>query len=154
MKVKFAYSALLTSTLWAQAAIEPNSPAAVAKPSSCNLGSVSEAKAPIYPVLAKAAHVQGTVVIQTTFAMDGAVTDVVPVRGPEMLRANAIAYVRGWHASNYIAVRSCAVMVEFRLQNENDKPVPLVVRRDGQHVLVNSGVPVVLPAQRSPAVAP
>ncbi len=60
-----------------------------AQPSSCDLGSVSEARAATYPVIAKAAHVQGTVVMLATFALDGAVTNVVLVSGPEMLRAIA-----------------------------------------------------------------
>jgi len=125
-----------------------------AQSSSCDLGSVSETRAATYPVIAKAAHVQGTVVMLATFALNGAVTDVVLVSGPQMLRANAISYVQGWRASDYAGVRRCPVVVEFRLQNENDKPVPLIVRRDAQHVLVNSGVPIFLRSQMSSAVTP
>jgi TonB family protein len=52
--------------------------------------------APVYPPEAKAAGIQGTVVLAITIDTNGRVENVEPVSGPEMLRQPAIDAVRDW----------------------------------------------------------
>ena len=51
---------------------------------------------PVYPPLAKAAQVQGTVILEATIADDGRVTDVRVLRSIQLLDAAAIEAVRQW----------------------------------------------------------
>jgi hypothetical protein len=108
---------------------------------------MSETNAPIYSMLAFAAHVQGVVVLLVTFETTGAVKTVTVVNGPEMLRANAISYVRGWYANPYSGPRTCPIVIEFRRQQGN-KELPLSVRLDAQHVIVNSPQMLIQPEAR------
>jgi len=52
--------------------------------------------APIYPPIARAAHVSGTVQLIAVVDADGHVTQVVPVSGPDMLKGSAIDAVKQW----------------------------------------------------------
>jgi TonB family protein len=52
---------------------------------------------PIYPPIAKAAHVTGTVVLQLEIEPDGAVGEVKIISGPPMLTGAAIEAVKQWH---------------------------------------------------------
>lgn len=51
---------------------------------------------PIYPVIAKNAHVSGEVKIRATIGTDGAVKDYVVVSGSPLLRRAALDAVRLW----------------------------------------------------------
>jgi protein TonB len=51
---------------------------------------------PTYPLIAKAAHVEGTVVIEATIGKDGTVKDAHVVTSVPMLDAAALAAVRQW----------------------------------------------------------
>lgn len=51
---------------------------------------------PEYPAVAKAAHIEGTVVIQAVLSKEGAVTEAQAVSGPELLRSAALAAVTQW----------------------------------------------------------
>jgi protein TonB len=51
---------------------------------------------PVYPIIAKAAHVQGTVFLEATIARDGSVRDLRVVSAPSMLDEAAMAAVRQW----------------------------------------------------------
>ena len=64
-------------------------------------GNVMEAKAldkpaPIYPAIAKAAHVQGTVVLHAIISKDGAVEQLQLMSGPPLLVSSAMDAVRRW----------------------------------------------------------
>jgi len=64
-------------------------------------GNVMEAKAleraqPIYPAIAKAAHVQGTVVLHAIISKDGVVEQLQLVSGPPLLVSSAMDAVRQW----------------------------------------------------------
>lgn len=52
--------------------------------------------APKYPKDAKAAHVEGTVVLKVKITKEGTVTDVEFVSGPDALKDAAIAAVQKW----------------------------------------------------------
>jgi protein TonB len=57
---------------------------------------------PIYPEIAKAARVSGTVVLAATITRDGFVTNLQVVSGPQMLRQAAIDAVRDWRYRPYL----------------------------------------------------
>jgi protein TonB len=52
--------------------------------------------APEYPAIAKAARIEGTVVIQAVLSKEGAVTQAEAVSGPQLLRGAALAAVTQW----------------------------------------------------------
>lgn len=52
--------------------------------------------APIYPAIAKTAHISGTVVLHVIIAQDGTIKDLQYVSGPPLLMKSAIDAVRQW----------------------------------------------------------
>jgi periplasmic protein TonB len=75
---------------------------------------------PIYPEIAKAAHVQGDVVLECVIDADGTVTDIRVVRGHPLLDAAAVAAVQQWlYEPTQLNGRAVAVLmtvtVEFRI---------------------------------------
>jgi protein TonB len=58
--------------------------------------------APVYPQLAKSAHISGTVVLQVTISKTGATEDVRVVSGPTVLRQAAVDAVRNWRYKPYV----------------------------------------------------
>jgi TonB family protein len=64
-------------------------------------GNVAKAKMihqvqPIYPEKAKAAHVQGTILLHAVIARDGTIAELQYVSGPEMLMRSSMDAVRQW----------------------------------------------------------
>ena len=57
---------------------------------------------PVYPPIARAAHVSGAVVLHATIGKDGMVERLEVVSGPEMLRASAMEAVRQWRYKPYL----------------------------------------------------
>ena len=57
---------------------------------------------PLYPPIAKAAHMSGAVVLHAIISRTGAIQSLSVVSGPEMLRASAIAAVQGWRYRPYL----------------------------------------------------
>jgi protein TonB len=57
---------------------------------------------PVYPAIAKAAHVSGTVVIQATISKTGAIGNLRAVSGPAMLRQSALDSVKTWRFRPYM----------------------------------------------------
>jgi TonB family protein len=77
---------------------------------------------PKYPEPARQAGVQGTVVLDTVVSVEGAVTQVKFVSGPEALSLAAIDAVRWWRYEPYFvngqpATVETTVAVDFRLAN-------------------------------------
>jgi protein TonB len=56
---------------------------------------------PIYPTVARAAHVSGTVVLKATISKDGTIRDLHVVNGPQMLQHAALDAVRTWRYKPY-----------------------------------------------------
>jgi TonB family protein len=56
---------------------------------------------PVYPPLAKTAHVAGTVELRATISANGTIKDLHAVNGPVMLRQAAVDAVRGWRYKPY-----------------------------------------------------
>ena len=57
---------------------------------------------PIYPAIAKAAHVSGAVVLRAVISRTGAIRSLSVLSGPDMLRANAVSAVQGWRYKPYL----------------------------------------------------
>ena len=57
---------------------------------------------PIYPPIARAAHVSGAVVLHAIISKTGTVTNLQVISGPEMLRASALDAVRNWRYKPYL----------------------------------------------------
>jgi TonB family protein len=77
---------------------------------------------PEYPELARRARVQGTVVLDTVVSVEGAVTQVKFVSGPEALSQAARDAVRWWRYEPYLvngqpATVETTAAVDFRLEN-------------------------------------
>ena len=52
--------------------------------------------APVYPKIARSAHVDGEVLVRLTIAKDGSVKNAVIEKGPSMLRGAVLEAVRQW----------------------------------------------------------
>jgi hypothetical protein len=117
---------------------------AVAQPGTCGgLSSVTETNALVYPPLAKAAFVDGLVILLATFKTSGEVEKIVVVEGPPMLVPSATAYVQGLRANEYTGQRTCGMVVEYRGRHVacgealgND----IFARADAQHVSLEAGL--------------
>jgi TonB family protein len=77
---------------------------------------------PIYPAAAKAARVQGTVVLHAIIAQDGSVESLDAVSGPDMLKGAAIEAVKQWvykpyHVNGEPMRVDTTIRVNFQLQN-------------------------------------
>ena len=57
---------------------------------------------PVYPPIARAAHVSGAVVLHAIISKSGSIERLEVVSGPEMLRASALDAVRQWKYKPYI----------------------------------------------------
>jgi protein TonB len=57
---------------------------------------------PVYPPIAKAARVQGTVVLQAKISKTGSIEDLHVVSGPAMLQQAALDAVRSWRYRPYL----------------------------------------------------
>jgi protein TonB len=51
---------------------------------------------PVYPAIAKSAHMQGTVVLHAIIDKDGSVQELQYISGPPILMKNAMDAVRQW----------------------------------------------------------
>lgn len=79
--------------------------------------------APVYPETARAAGLEGTVLLNAVIAPDGSVRRVRPVSGPELLAQSATEAVRTWRFEPYVDQSSgkaveveTTIAVEFRLR--------------------------------------
>jgi protein TonB len=66
------------------------------------VGMLIQKTTPIYPPIAKAARVSGTVVIQATISKTGSIEDLHVVSGPAMLQSAAVDAVRTWRYRPYL----------------------------------------------------
>lgn len=85
-------------------------------------GNLLEKTDPQYPIIAREARIQGTVVLQATIGKDGEIQNLQVVSGPPMLQQAALAAVRTWRYKPFllngspIAVET-TVNVVFNLGN-------------------------------------
>ena len=65
-------------------------------------GNLLEKTMPQYPAIAKAARVQGVVVIQATISNTGLIENIRVISGPPMLQQAAVDAVRSWRYKPYL----------------------------------------------------
>lgn len=65
-------------------------------------GNLLEKTPPQYPAIAKAARIQGTVVLQATIAKTGLIQNLRVISGPPMLQQAAVDAVRSWRYKPYL----------------------------------------------------
>lgn len=124
--------------------------AAHAQLASCGVTSIQESTPLVYPPIARAAHISGTVVLLARFDLTGKVTNAKPLNGPLMLQGAAIDYVNHWEANASTGPRECPIVVTFRVigveaecgsKDDHSKiPVDSFQRIDFQHVVITRGV--------------
>jgi hypothetical protein len=92
------------------------STAALAQPNTCGgLTSVTDGAKPVYPPIAKAAHVSGMVILLVSFKTSGEADTIQVVSGPVMLQKAATDYVKSKHANDYSGPRTCPIVVIYTL---------------------------------------
>ena len=69
---------------------------------------------PLYPAIAKAAHITGQVEVATEVDADGNVTRTAIVGGPPLLRQSALDAVRSWHFTPFV-IDGIAATVHTRM---------------------------------------
>jgi protein TonB len=65
-------------------------------------GNLLQKTVPQYPAIAKAARIQGTVVLQATISKAGSIENLRVVSGPPMLQQAALDAVRSWRYKPYL----------------------------------------------------
>jgi TonB family protein len=116
--------------------------ACLAQQNPCGLSKMTETTTPVYPPIAKAAHVEGNVILLVSFKTTGEVDRIDVTSGPKMLERAATDYVKGWHANEYSGPRTCPIVVTFHLLRENEKATAGFARQDSQHVTLNASAPI------------
>jgi protein TonB len=66
------------------------------------VGMLLQKTQPMYPPIAKAARVQGTVVLQATISKSGTIENLKVISGPAMLTGSALDAVRTWRYRPYL----------------------------------------------------
>jgi len=83
------------------AVVKPSAPRTLSISSGVMAGNLLDKTVPQYPAIAKAAGIQGTVVLQATIAKDGTIQNLRVINGPPMLQQAAIDAVRSWRYKPY-----------------------------------------------------
>jgi protein TonB len=65
-------------------------------------GTILEKTQPIYPPIAKAAHVQGSVVLHAIIGKNGTIQNLTVISGPAMLQSAALDAVKQWRYKPYV----------------------------------------------------
>jgi protein TonB len=65
-------------------------------------GMLLQKTVPLYPPIAKAARVSGTVILQATISKTGTITNLRVVGGPAMLQQSALDAVKTWRYRPYL----------------------------------------------------
>jgi protein TonB len=65
-------------------------------------GTIIEKTQPLYPPIARAAHVSGAVVLHAIIGKNGTIQNLQVISGPEMLRASALDAVAHWRYKPYL----------------------------------------------------
>lgn len=92
-------------------------------------GSLIDRTVPVYPAVARAARIQGTVVLQATIAKSGSIKDLRVISGPPLLQKAALDAVKTWRYSPYLvkgkkAEVQTTINVVFNLGGGGPPPPP------------------------------
>jgi len=117
--------------------------AAFAQPNTCGgLTSVTDGQQPVYPPIARAAHVSGIVIMLVSFKTTGEADTAQIVSGPMMLRQVATEYVKTWKANTYSGPRMCPIVITYQLTEgsceDHARKNDSFQREDVQHLTVYS----------------
>jgi len=82
--------------------VKVETPKKIAISSGVAAGNLIQQVRPIYPPIAKAARVSGTVVLQATISKTGSITNLRVVSGNAMLQSSAMEAVRNWRYKPYL----------------------------------------------------
>ena len=84
------------------AVAKPSTPRTLSVSSRLMSGYLLDKTVPQYPAIARAARIQGTVVLQATIAKDGTIQNLRVIDGPPMLQQAAMDAVRSWRYKPYL----------------------------------------------------
>ena len=82
--------------------VKPSTPPKLSISSGVMAGNLLDKTVPQYPAIARAARIQGTVVLQATIAKDGTIQNLRVINGPPMLQQAAIDAARSWRYKPYL----------------------------------------------------
>jgi protein TonB len=82
--------------------VKAEAPKKVSISAGVMVGMLLQKTQPVYPPIAKAARVSGTVVLQATISKAGAIENLRVVSGPAMLQQAAMDAVRSWRYRPYL----------------------------------------------------
>jgi hypothetical protein len=106
----------------------------------CSMDGVSESKQPIFPPMARAAHVSGEVSARVAFDKKGQPTGVDQFAGPQMLKAATEEYLQSWQIKPLKYIDSChaTVLIEYRLTAATEviESDVHVFKADPTHILI------------------
>lgn len=96
-------------------------------------GHIVQKANPVYPPEARAAHVEGTVVMHAIIGKDGTIRNLTVESGPEMLRDSAVEAVRQWTYQPYLlngepVEVNTAIAVNYKMEATSPPPPPARVR--------------------------
>jgi hypothetical protein len=107
----------------------------IAQQEPCGLRSITESTPLQFPPIARAAHVEGTVIFMVSFKPSGEVQSADVLSGPKLLQSSASIYVQGLRANEYGGPRTCPIVIRYVLQPDGTEPHP-VAKADLQHAIV------------------
>jgi periplasmic protein TonB len=84
------------------ATVKAETPQKLTISSGVMFGNLLEKTVPQYPAIAKAARIQGTVVLQATISQNGVIQNLRVISGPPMLQQAAIDAVGSWRYKPYL----------------------------------------------------
>lgn len=122
--------------------------AAHAQTAPCGLTSITESTAPVYPPIARIAHLNGAVILMVRFNLDGTVQTIHDLSGNPMLALAATNFVKSWQANPYKGPRECPIVIKFELTAGTcaatlSDPVAPLSRIDLQHVIVRAKATII-----------
>ena len=79
---------------------KPTGPARIS--SGVMQGQILQKTQPVYPPIAKAAHMQGTVTLHAIISKTGTIESLTAISGPEMLKGAALDAVKSWRYKPYL----------------------------------------------------
>jgi len=120
-------------------------PAIARAQNDCDLGQVTDTTPLIYPPIARAAHVYGTIILRVSFQTTGEPDHIEVVSGPKMLQESATEYVKGWKAGPYTGPRTCPIIITYLFDGSvSQYQVKVVKHISVQHVEIRTYPPVPL----------
>ncbi len=84
------------------AVVKPKAPISLNVSSGVMAGNLLAKTLPQYPAIAKAARIQGIVVLQATISKSGSIQNLRVISGPPMLQQAAMDAVRSWRYKPYL----------------------------------------------------